>query len=80
MSSDHLFFTSKRDTSIDEQDLSNEAECLTFEARNKILAGHLDFSSKVDYLVSSDKLPTHHEAQLVLTSLESSKLLNLEMI
>ncbi|GKU93206.1 hypothetical protein SLEP1_g6815 [Rubroshorea leprosula] len=60
-----------RDNSIDEQHLSNKVECLTLEARNKILVEHLDSSGEVDHLVPSYKLPTFHEAQPALTSLKS---------
>ncbi|GLU15342.1 hypothetical protein SLE2022_318400 [Rubroshorea leprosula] len=77
MSSDNLLFTSKRDTSIDERDLPSKAECLTLEAKNKILAKHLDFSGEVDHLVPPDKLPILLEAQPALASLESLEAVDL---
>ncbi|GLT87189.1 hypothetical protein SLE2022_052860 [Rubroshorea leprosula] len=70
MSLDHRFFTSERDTSIGEQGLSNKAECLALEARNEILDEHLDFFGEANHLIPLDKLPTLHEAQPALTSLE----------
>ncbi|GKU96154.1 hypothetical protein SLEP1_g9424 [Rubroshorea leprosula] len=78
MSLDHLFFTLERDTLIGEQGLSNKAECLALEAGNEILDEHLDFSSETNHLILPDKLPTLHEAQPALTSLEPLEAVDLE--
>ncbi|GLU21882.1 hypothetical protein SLE2022_379940 [Rubroshorea leprosula] len=61
----------EKNTSIKLLALSSEAKCLTLEAKNKVLAEHLESSGEVGYITSPDKLPTLHEAQLVLTSFES---------
>ncbi|GKV43138.1 hypothetical protein SLEP1_g50471 [Rubroshorea leprosula] len=77
MSLDHLFFTSKGDTLIGERGLSNKVECLALEVGNEIVVEHLDFSGKANYLVQPDKLPTLHEAQPTLISLEPLKAVDL---
>ncbi|GKV43104.1 hypothetical protein SLEP1_g50439 [Rubroshorea leprosula] len=53
-----------------QQRIVSEAECFTLEAGNKILTGHLNSFGKADHLVPLNKLPTLHEAQPVITSLE----------
>ncbi|GKV15512.1 hypothetical protein SLEP1_g26299 [Rubroshorea leprosula] len=53
------------------------AECLTLKVGNKILAKHLDSFGEADHLISPEELPTLHEAQPMLTSLESLKAINL---
>ncbi|GKV11495.1 hypothetical protein SLEP1_g22752 [Rubroshorea leprosula] len=74
---EHKRQKNERDTLIDKRDLSNEAKCITLEAINKILAEHLDFSNEADHLIPLDKLPTLHEAQPTLTSLESFEVVDL---
>ncbi|GKU96174.1 hypothetical protein SLEP1_g9441 [Rubroshorea leprosula] len=57
---------------------SQSAKCPTLEAGNEILAKRLDSSSEADHLILPDELPTLHEAQLALTSLESYEAIDLE--
>ncbi|GLU15906.1 hypothetical protein SLE2022_323600 [Rubroshorea leprosula] len=77
MTPNHLFFASKKNPSTNEQEFSNEVEYLTLKAGNKIFTKHLEFSSEVDHLILLDKLPTLHEAELVLTFIESLKAVDL---
>ncbi|GKV11552.1 hypothetical protein SLEP1_g22800 [Rubroshorea leprosula] len=69
----HLFFALKKDPLTDERFFFNEVECHTLEAGNKIFTEHLEFSSEANHLITLAKLPTLHEAQSTLTSLESSE-------
>ncbi|GLU12573.1 hypothetical protein SLE2022_292390 [Rubroshorea leprosula] len=75
-SSDH-FFTTRKDISIDEREFYGETECLTFEAGNKVFVEHLNPVGEANHLVPLDELPTLHEAQLALTSLEPFKAVDL---
>ncbi|GLU09573.1 hypothetical protein SLE2022_333290 [Rubroshorea leprosula] len=77
MPSDRSFLTTRRGTLIDEREFYNRAKCLTFEVGNKILVEHLDSFGEADHLILLDELPTLHEAQPALTSLESLEAIDL---
>ncbi|GLU06565.1 hypothetical protein SLE2022_235890 [Rubroshorea leprosula] len=68
----------KTDISIDERELYGGTECLTLEVGNKVLVEHLDPIGEADHLVSPDELPTLHEAQPTLISLEPLEAIDLE--
>ncbi|GKV07168.1 hypothetical protein SLEP1_g18969 [Rubroshorea leprosula] len=77
MPSDHSFLTTRKDTLTGERELYNRAECLTLEVGNKTIIKHLDSSGEIDHLIPPDDLPTLHEAQPTLTSLESLEVVDL---
>ncbi|GLU12424.1 hypothetical protein SLE2022_291070 [Rubroshorea leprosula] len=76
-SSDHFFFTTRKDISIDEPEFYDGTECLTLEMGNKVLVEHLNPASEADHLVPPNELPTLHEVKLALTSMEPLKAVDL---
>ncbi|GKV03858.1 hypothetical protein SLEP1_g16100 [Rubroshorea leprosula] len=76
-SSDHFFFTTRKNISIDEQEFYDGTEFLAFEVGNKVLVKHLNPAGEADHLVPPNELPTLHEAQPALTYLEPLKAVNL---